>query len=216
MPRPEAVVFDIGNVLVEWHPARVYDAEIGAEARARLFGTVDLAGMNLAVDRGRPLAEAVAALAARHPGQADLIRLWQARWDEMFAPVIDGSVRLLLALRDHGVPVFALSNFGRETFVRAQARHEFLRAFDRRFISGELGTLKPEPQIYAAVEAASGIAPDRLLFVDDRPENIEAAAARGWAVQHFADPATGPAALAARLVAEGLLPAAAALPEARA
>lgn len=206
MPRPEAVVFDIGNVLVEWHPARVYDREIGAAARARLFAQVDLEGMNLSVDRGRPLAEAVDALAARHPADAHLIRLWQSRWDEMFAPVIEGSVRLLRALRAHGVPVFALSNFGRETFARAEAQHDFLRGFDRRFISGELGTLKPEPQIYAAVEAASGIAPDRLLFIDDRPENIEAAAARSWGVQHFASPATGPAALAARLVAEGLLP----------
>jgi 2-haloacid dehalogenase len=206
MPRPEAVVLDIGNVLVEWHPARVYDHEIGPEGRARLFAEVDLEGMNLSVDRGRPLGAAVAGLAARHPHRADLIRLWQDRWDEMFGPVIDGSVRLMRALRARGVPVFALSNFGRETFARATARHDFLNEFDRRFISAELGALKPESRIYAALEAATGIPPARLLFVDDRPENIAAAAARGWRVQQFACPVTGPPALAARLVDEGLLP----------
>jgi 2-haloacid dehalogenase len=206
MPRPEAVVLDIGNVLVEWNPARVYDREIGPEGRRRLFAEVDLEGMNLSVDRGRPLGAAVAELAARHPDRAALIRLWDERWTEMFGPVIDGTVQLMRGLRAAGVPVFALSNFGREPFARAVARHDFLNEFDRRFISGELGTLKPEPRIYAALEAATGIPPARILFVDDRPENISAAAARGWGVQPFACPATGPAALAARLVAEGLLP----------
>lgn len=201
MPSRDAVIFDIGNVLVEWNPARVYDSVIPPEERRRLFAEVDLEGMNLAVDRGAPLHASVEALAARHPAHAPLIRLWAERWADMFGPVIEHSVRLLHALRARSVPVFALSNFGRETFVTAEARHPFLGAFDRRFLSGDLGTLKPEPEIYAAVESATGIAPDRLLFTDDRAENIAAAAARGWGVHHF----TGPEGLAARLVAEGLL-----------
>ena len=199
--RPEAVLFDIGNVLVEWHPERVYDRLIGAEARARLFAEVDLDGMNRAVDRGAPMRAAVAALAAQHPGRAADIQLWADRWAEMFAPVIDRSVRLLLALKARGVPVFALSNFGRETFQLAEAMHPFLRAFDRRFLSSDLGVLKPEPGIFAAVEAATGLAPATLLFADDKAENVAAAAARGWRTHHF----TGPEGWAARLVAEGLL-----------
>ena len=201
MPPPAAVLFDIGNVLVHWSPERVYDAAIGPEARARLFAEVDLDGMNRAVDRGAPLGPSVAALAARHPDRADQIALWAERWDDMFAPVIDRSVRLLMALKSRGVPVFALSNFGRETFRRAEAKHPFLGVFDRRFLSADLGTLKPEPQIYAAVEAATGLAPETLLFTDDRADNIAAAAARGWRVHHFTDPEGW----ADRLVAEGLL-----------
>ena len=199
--RPEAVLFDIGNVLVEWHPERVYDRLIGPEARERLFAEIDLDGMNRAVDRGAPMRASVEALAARHPERAVEIRIWADRWAEMFSPVIDRSVRLLLALRARGVPVFALSNFGRETFQLAEAMHPFLRAFDRRFLSADLGVLKPEPGIYAAVEAATGLAPARLLFADDRAENVAVAAARGWGVHHF----TGPEGWAARLVAEGLL-----------
>ena len=201
MPRPSAVLFDIGNVLVGWSPERVYDAAIGQETRARLFAEVDLEGMNLGVDRGLPMRASVEALAARHPEHAGAIRLWSERWAEMFAPVIGHSVRLLRALRAREVPVFALSNFGRETFALAEAMHPFLREFDRRFLSAELGVLKPDPAIYAAVEAATGLAPERLLFADDKPENIAAAAARGWATHHF----TTPEGWAARLVAEGLL-----------
>lgn len=208
MPRYDAVIFDIGNVLVEWNPERFYDHRASPEARRRLFAEVPLEEMNLAVDRGAPLRASVEALADRHPEHAELIRCWHDNWSDMFGPVIDLSVHLLLSLRARGVPVFALSNFGRETFVMAEATHAFLREFDRRFISADLGTLKPEPEIYAALEAATGIAPARLLFADDRPENIDAAAARGWGTHHF----TGPEAWADRLVEEGFLSAAEARP----
>ena len=198
---PQAVVFDIGNVLVGWDPAGTFDRAIGPEARTRLFAEVDLDAMNLEVDRGRPLAEAVAERMARHPVHAPRIALWQALWREMFAPVIPETVAALRALKARGVPVFALSNFGRETFAMAEADHDFLRLFDRRFLSGELGCLKPEAGIYAALEAATGLAGDALLFVDDRAENVVAASARGWRTHHFTEPSGWPA----RLVAEGLL-----------
>ena len=198
---PAAVVLDIGNVLVAWDPHAAYDRAIGPEARARLFAEVDLDAMNLEVDRGRPMADAVAERADRLPAHAAHVRVWPVLWPQMFAPVIAPAVAALRALKARGVPVFALSNFGRETFAMAEAGHDFLRLFDRRFLSGELGTLKPEPQIYAALEAASGLAGDRLLFADDRADNIAAAAGRGWRVHHFTDPAGW----SDRLVAEGLL-----------
>ncbi|MGY6410865.1 MAG: HAD family hydrolase [Alkalilacustris sp.] len=198
---PQAVVFDIGNVLVGWDPVAVFDRAIGPEARTRLFAEVDLEAMNLEVDRGRSLTDALAERIDRHPAHAPRIALWQALWREMFAPVIPQSVATLRALKSRGVPVFALSNFGRETFAMAEADHDFLRLFDRRFLSGELGCLKPEAGIYAALEAATGLSGPALLFVDDRAENIATAAARGWRTHHFTDPEGWPA----RLVSEGLL-----------
>jgi 2-haloacid dehalogenase len=119
----------------------------------------------------------------------------------MFAPQIDRSAALLRACRARGVPVFALSNFGAETFVMAQQRYPVLREFDRAYISAHLGVIKPDPAIYAAVEADCGLAPGSLLFVDDRPENIAAAEARGWRGHVF----DGPEGWAAALVAHGVL-----------
>jgi 2-haloacid dehalogenase len=201
MPPPRAVVFDIGNVLVEWNPGRLYAARLGEEAAARLFSTVDLHGMNLAVDAGAPFRASVEALAARHPDHADAIRWWHDDWHLMFGPPIEHATRLLRALRRRGVPVFALTNFGEETFVQAQAMHPVLTEFDRAYVSARLRLLKPDPAIYAAVEAGSGLPPADLLFADDRPENVAAAQARGWRGHLF----DGPAGWADRLVAEGLL-----------
>ena len=197
----DAVVFDFGRVLIGWDPAAMYDAAIGPEARRRLFAEVDLAAMNDRVDLGADLGAEIEALAAAHPRWAAEIRLWRDRWLDMARPAIDHSVRLLRALRARAVPTFGLSNFGVQTLDMAERHYPFLREFDARFISGQLGVMKPDPAIYAHLEAATGIAPARLLFTDDRPDNIAAARARNWQVHLF----DGPAGLAARLVAEGLL-----------
>jgi 2-haloacid dehalogenase len=69
-----------------------------------------------------------------------------------------------------------------------------------------MGVIKPDPRIYEMVEDDCGIAPGRLLFTDDRQDNIRVADARGWKTHLF----EGPDGWAARLRAEGLLPAAAA------
>lgn len=197
----EAVVFDIGNVLIEWNPERVYDRVIGVERRKAMFEAVDLHGMNDQVDRGQNWYDAVSECAAQNPDWYDEIMMWHERWLEMASPAIDHSVRLLRALRSKGVPVFALSNFGIQTFEIGEREYPFLEEFDRRYISGHMGEVKPEPEIYRMLEDDCGVAPTALLFADDRADNIAAAAARGWNTHLFTDPQG----FAVRLVAEGLL-----------
>jgi 2-haloacid dehalogenase len=199
--KPEAVIFDIGNVLIEWQPERFYDARIGADRRRAMFGAIDLHGMNDLVDRGHPFRETVTTWADRHPEWRGEILWWHDHWLEMAHPRIAPSVAILRALRARGVPVFALTNFGIETFAMARGVYEFLNEFDRAFVSGHMGVTKPDPAIYAMVEADCGFDPARVLFTDDREENIAAAAARGWGVHLF----DGPEGWARRLMAEGLL-----------
>ncbi len=196
-----AVVFDIGRVLIEWEPERFYDRTIGEPRRHALFKEVDIHAANLDVDRGHPFRETIYGLADQHPKWAEEIKLWHDRWLEMASPEIPHSVRLLRALRAKGIPVYALTNFGVETFVIAQTHYPFLREFDQAFVSGHLRCIKPDAEIYAHLEEGTGKAPSELLFTDDRPENIAAAAVRGWKTHLFDTPDTW----AARLVAEGLL-----------
>jgi 2-haloacid dehalogenase len=197
----DAVVFDIGRVLIHWDPEGFYDREIGREARDRLFAAVDLHGTNLAIDGGAPFRASIDALADRHPDWAREIRWWHDRWIELAQPEIPHSVRLMRALRAKGMPVFALTNFGDDSFAGAAVHYAFFAEFDRAYVSARLRLLKPDPAIYAAVEADCGVPPERLFFTDDKAENIAAAAARGWQVHLF----EGPQGLADRLVAMELL-----------
>ena len=199
--QPLAVIFDIGNVLTCWQPEAFFDRVIGADRSHALFAAVDLHGMNDLVDAGGLFRETIYDWADRNPDWAAEIRMWYDRWDELASPRIDGSIALLRALRAKGVPVFSLTNFGSYSYEEARPKMDFLSEFDREYVSGRMGVIKPDVRIYEMVEADCGIAPDRLLFTDDKAENIAAAARRGWRTHQF-EAWQG---WAQRLVAEGLL-----------
>jgi 2-haloacid dehalogenase len=197
----QAVIFDIGNVLIEWQPERFYDATIGQDRRRAMFADVDLHAMNDRVDSGGDFAGEIQRTARDFPAHSDAILMWHQHWLDMARPAIPHSVRLMRALRARGVPVLALSNFGLEPFQMARGPYPFLDEFDQLYLSGALGVTKPAPRIYELLEQGCGITPGALLFTDDRAENIAAAAARGWQTHLF----DGPQGWADRLIAEGLL-----------
>lgn len=197
----QAVIFDIGNVLIEWQPERFFDSVIGEERRREMFAAVDLHGVNDEVDRGGDFQALIYQAAEDHPKWRDEIRMWHDRWIEIAAPAIPHSVRLLSTLRSKGIPVFALTNFGIQTFEIAEPVYPFLGDFDRRYISGHMGVIKPDATIYQMVEEDCGLAPETLLFADDRIDNISAARERGWQAHLF----EGPQGWADCLVAHGLL-----------
>ena len=182
-----AVIFDIGNVLIEWNPERFYDGRLGVDRREALFAAVDLIGMNERIDGGALFRETVYETAAAHPQWDAEVRWWHDHWIDMASPRIAKSIALIPALQARGVPVFTLTNFGVHSFAYAQSQYDFLTWFDRTYVSGQMGVVKPDPAIFAMVEADCGLDPATLLFTDDKPDNIAAAAARGWQTHHFTD-----------------------------
>ena len=201
MSQPQAVIFDIGNVLTCWQPEAFYDRVIGPDRRRALFAAVDLHGMNDLVDAGALFRETIYDWADQNPVWRAEIRMWYDRWIELASPRIEGSIALLRALRRGGVPVFSLTNFGSYSYTEARDKMDFLSEFDREYVSGRMGVIKPNPRIYEMLEEDCGMAPDRLLFTDDKAENITAATRRGWRTHQF-ETWQG---WARRLVAEGLL-----------
>ena len=199
--QPLAVIFDIGNVLTRWQPEAFYDRVIGPDRRRALFAEVDLHAMNDGVDAGALFRETIYDWAESNPDWAAEIRMWYDRWIELASPRIEGSIALLRALRQNGVPVYSLTNFGSHSYEEARSKMDFLSEFDREYVSGRMGVIKPDARIYDMLEQDCGIAPDRLLFTDDKAENITAAARRGWRTHQF-ETWQG---WAQRLVAEGLL-----------
>ncbi|WP_306115801.1 MULTISPECIES: HAD family phosphatase [unclassified Roseovarius] len=201
MTEVQAVIFDIGNVLIEWQPERHYDRLIGGERRRAFFDEFDFHGLMNRIDEGAPFAPTIDDAAREAPTWATELLILRDNWTDLAQPAIPHSVRLLRALKERGVPVFVLSNFGAENFPVSQAQFPFLTEFDRFYISGRMKMRKPDPAIYAAVEADCGLPAQSLLFADDRAENIDAARARGWQTHLF----TTPESWADCLVAAGLI-----------
>jgi len=70
------------------------------------------------------------------------------------------------------------------------ARKNFDDAFDHMVISGEVGVMKPEPEIFRIALEQAGVSPDEAVFVDDLYENIEGCEKVGMHGIHFKDPET--------------------------
>lgn len=182
----EAVVFDVGNVLIEWRPERLYEKLIvDPAARERFLSEVCPPAWNAEFDRGLSMPEGVEAHAQKHPAEAELIRAWWSRWPEMAGPAIEGSVALLRALKASGTPVYGLTNFAAETWEIATRAYPALTEFDAVVVSAEVGVIKPDPVIYEILERRTGRAPEALFFTDDSAPNVAAARARGWTAHHF-------------------------------
>jgi 2-haloacid dehalogenase len=188
-PPRSIVVFDLGGVLIDWNPRHLYRKLIADEAAMELFlSTVCTQAWNERQDAGRTFAEAAALLRAQHPHRTELIDAYGARFDEMMKGPIEGSVSILETLHRKGVPLFALSNWSRETFPLAERRFEFLKLFRGRVISGEIGMIKPDPRIFEHLLERFRIAPDDAVYIDDNPKNAAAATALGLHGIHFTDP----------------------------
>ena len=113
-----------------------------------LPATVTTHDWNQAQDAGRPWADAIEELAARHPEQRDLIEAYWRRWPETLGDAIEPTVAMLDELRSTGIRLFALSNWSGETFPLARPRYPFLDWFDGIVISGDERLAKPDPRIF--------------------------------------------------------------------
>jgi 2-haloacid dehalogenase len=199
----DTVVFDIGGVLVDWDPRHLYrDLFDGDEQRMEWFlAEVASPDWNHTMDAGRPRADAVAELVARHPDLEALIRAWHDRWQDMLAGEIAGTVEVLDRLEERGLRLLALTNWSAETFPEAQRRYASLRRFEAVVVSGEHGLAKPDPALFRLLLERHRVDPVTSVYIDDRAANLDTARSLGLTGVLF----TGPDRLARDLTDLGLL-----------
>ncbi len=184
-------MFDLGGVLVEWDPRRLFRTLFDDPARMEWFlRSICTPEWNHSIDCGRRRAEAEADLVARHPEWAPQIRAYNARWAEMLGGEIVGSVAVLEELAAGGRRLLALTNWSAETFPVARERFACLRRFEGIVVSGEEGVAKPEPAIFHTLLDRYAVDPRRAVFVDDKPANVSVAAELGLTGLLFTDPPT--------------------------
>ncbi len=186
---PEAAIFDLGGVLVDWDPRYLYQDLIpDPRAREDFLATVCTMDWHDAHDRGVPMAENAALLIARHPDKADLIRAWDRHWARMFAGPIRGAVRCVEALKARGVAVYLLSNVPAEKMPWIRKTFPFLDLFDDLIISAQEGVSKPDPRLFAIAAARAGRPPQKLALIDDKRANVAQATALGFHAHLYRHP----------------------------
>lgn len=202
MSQPAAIIFDLGNVLVDWSP-RSFFIENGYspdESDALLLGPISL-DWHSRSDAGLPMAENVRQRILEYPDDEAALQLYLDRWHETIRGPISGTVDVLNQLSARNISLFALTNFPADMYPAFFERFAFMKQFRDIIVSGEVGMKKPDPRIFALAVDRFGTAPSETVFVDDRLENCQSAATLGFQCHHF----TTAAALAQDLRARRLL-----------
>ena len=203
MPRPHAVIFDVGMVLYQWSPRFLYERLIEDDRALDAFlDTVLTRDWHYQHDAGRPIAETSAELIAQFPEHEALIAAWGPRFNETIPAAIPGMIEIVEELDAAGVPLFGITNFSGEFWRPFRDREAAV--FDRFrdiVVSGDEKLLKPDPAIYALALKRFGLAAGEAVFVDDNAANVEAANRAGIHGVLFTDAA----AFRAALVGFGLL-----------
>lgn len=104
-------------------------------------------------------------------------------WTAPNQPMIDWAA----ALQANGVRTGILSNLGDAMETGVRARCGWLAAFYHHTFSHRLGIIKPEQAIYDYAVQGLGVVSSQILFIDDRPENINAAHAAGMMAVRYSN-----------------------------
>ncbi len=174
------VIFDFGNVLVQWHPEKVYAEHFGDEARAWWFlrHVCDAAWRNR-IDAGESTAACIEELKAKQPEYAEAIELYRSRWREMLTDEVPGMREVINDLRNSGHEIYGLTNWSMETFPAAREHFGILQMIDRYVVSGAEGLVKPDARLFRVLLDRYHLQAEECVFVDDNPDNVAAANALG-------------------------------------
>jgi 2-haloacid dehalogenase len=186
LPPIEAVVFDVGGVLLDWNPRHLYRKLFADESEMEMFLTeICSPAWHAPHDRGVSTAASCEELASRYPEYSELIWAWSRRSEEMIGGVDTGTVEVLRAVRETGLPCYALTNMEAETYPLRLRRFPFLRWFDGTVVSGQEGVAKPDPAIFTRLLDRFGLMAKTTLMIDDTQENLYAASKLGMQTIQF-------------------------------
>tara|TARA_R100001244_G_scaffold6593_5_gene7851 strand:- start:25651 stop:26277 length:627 start_codon:yes stop_codon:yes gene_type:complete len=184
----DSVIFDIGNVLYRWDLRCLFEKLIDDPEELDWFlAHVVTPEWHFQHDAGRSFAVMVAERSREFPGYADHILAYSRRFPETIPGPVEGMLEIVEALANRKVPLFAISNFGAESWAQFRPTAPIFEIFSDIIISGEEKLIKPDAAIFELALDRFARRPEQCLFIDDREDNVMAAEAIGLASHHFKD-----------------------------
>lgn len=170
------IIFDFGNVLVQWHPEHVYGEYFGDEAKAWWFlRHVADTDFRQRIDAGESFDGCIREKQAQYPEYEQAIELYRSKWREMLTDEVPGMREVIVELRGKNYELYGLTNWSMETFPEARERFGILQMIDRYVVSGAEGLVKPDPRLFQVLLDRYGLRAEECIFIDDNPDNVAAA-----------------------------------------
>ncbi len=182
------IVFDIGNVLLTYHP---HDYLMGKYIRKDtdfLFNAIFNTKEWIELDRGSITEkEALEMFISRNPEKESLLREMMGDFYNVFTP-IESSVAALFHLKEQGYRLLYLSNIHIGIYEHVMETYDFFREFEGGIISADEKVLKPGKEIFYRLIDKFNLKPGESLFIDDTEPNTDTAEKLGFAVIHLKNP----------------------------
>lgn len=162
------IIFDLGNVLLDFKPEKflLKFSEDKNYIRVFIFKVIR-SKIWLNLDRGIiTLENAKDKFIKKFPAESDFLIIFFEHWMEMLTP-IEENVKILHDLRSNGYNIYILSNYIEEAFDFVKNQYRFLSLFDGEIISGKVKVIKPELDIYQRLIDKYNLIPDECVFIDD-------------------------------------------------
>ncbi len=182
----DAVVFDVGNVLLTFRPEKVallLPEGYRAALSAVLFGP---AHRWYEFDLGRTPNASLAAEISREAGVPDggeSILYVLEHFPGTMTPL--PLYHTIPRLKEKGKRVYLLSNYAEPSFRLTMEAFPYLREADGEVVSSREKVCKPDPEIFRILLRRYPLDPARTLFVDDKEDNVRAGEAAGFRVWHY-------------------------------
>lgn len=181
MPTQPVIIFDLGKVLLDFDYSlaaqKIRARSVNPPAEADLFAGLApvLADYETGLITRERFYATVRAAVSFQGSPAEFADYFA----KIFAPIAP-MIALHAALRQAGYRTYIFSNTNDLAIEHVRRDFPFFQHFDGHILSYEVKAMKPQPAIYEAMELMSGHKGGDLIYLDDRPENIDAGAARGW------------------------------------
>lgn len=197
MSQPRAVIFDLGNVLIDWDMKPSFrphfETEANVEAFLSWFSPLFLEHVH---DGRGDMEESLVPVRKIYPEHNHLFDVFEYQWHDFMKGPIEGTVDILHRLDANGTPLFALTNWphqvwpprGPEKDDPADHDYSFLDKFGDIVVSGQVRMRKPNDDIYLHALETFDLAAGDAVFVDDLAENVEAANRLGLTGLQFVSP----------------------------
>src|SRR6478735_5433459 len=196
MTKPSVVVFDLGKVLVDFDYS-IAGRRIAAQSNlsaAEVQNYLDHSPLLFRYETGLMNRQEFFETVRDHTGFRGSLVEFGSFFADIFTEMPEMTA-LHAALRRQGIPTYIFSNTNDLAIEHIRRAFPFFANFDGYILSYEVGAMKPAAKIYEALEAMTGKRGAEIVYLDDRQENIDAGAARGWQTILQAEPAKSRAAI---------------------